>query len=345
MKAYTRRRLAASAKLGLAAVPFAVVLRALEGGFLPGSVILGFCLGFTVGVAELFLLRNWLKGLPFLVHVVAKSVALVALMAVGYAALNVLDVVIGGDTWQEYLQTVLSRSTLTGLLAAFGVIAFLLFFVQLDRLLGPGVLLGYLTGRYHRPRREERIFMFLDLTGSTTLADEMSADRYFEFLHRSFTEMSEPILEADAHIYQYVGDEVVLTWTRRSGLDEGNCIRVFFLIEDHLRSQRERFMTEFGKFPSFRAGVHGGEVITAQIGELKREIVYNGDVLNTAARIQAQCRELDRELLVSADIVGELELDDEFSLEPLGPVPLRGKAEAVELWSVERMPAGERPSW
>ncbi len=337
MKAYTRRRLVASAKLGLAAVPFTVGIRAIEGGFLPGAVVLGLGLGFTVGVAELFLLKNWLRNLPFLVHLVVKSVVLVCVMGVAFAVLNILDVLIDGISWQEYGQNIFQGATLVGLAQGLVVISFLLFFVQLDRLLGPGLLLGYVTGRYHHPRREERIFMFLDLKGSTTLADDMSADRYFEFLHEYFTEMSEPILETDAQIYQYVGDEVVLTWTKKGGVTEANCIRVFFLIEEHLLAQGDRFLRRFGTTPSFKAGVHGGEVITAQIGELKKEIVYNGDVLNTTARIQAQCNELGHNLLASAELVNSLSLSPDYVIERLGLVPLRGKAQPTELCAIRRL--------
>jgi len=206
--------------------------------------------------------------------------------------------------------------------------------VQLDRLLGPGVLLGYVTGRYHHPRREDRVFMFLDLKGSTSIADHMEADKYFGFLHQYFTEMSEPILETDAEIYQYVGDEIVLTWRMKAGLEEGACVRAFFLIEDQIRANRELFLSRYGVVPEFKAGVHAGEVITAQIGELKSEIVYNGDVLNTAARIQAACGELGRKLLVSASLVDRLGLGPAYAVERLGPTRLRGKEEPIELCAV-----------
>jgi adenylate cyclase len=164
----------------------------------------------------------------------------------------------------------------------------------------------------------------------------MSADRYFEFLNEYFREMSEPILEADAQIYQYVGDEVVLTWTRKRGLSEGNCIRVFFLIAEQLQAQRDRFLRDFGTIPAFKAGVHGGEVITAEIGELKKEIVYNGDVLNTTARIQAKCNELGYTLLVSAELADSLTLGVDYSIDRLGLVSLRGKAQAIELCAIRR---------
>ncbi len=337
MNAYTRRRLLASAKLGLAAIPFSVVLRLAHGyGIAPGSFAMGFGAGFAVGVAELFLLKNWLKDVPFLAHLAVKSLMLVGIMYLTFAVLNLLDVFVDGMTWQAYVQTIFQRETLIGMVEGLGVIALLLFFLHLDRLLGPGVLLGYVTGRYHRPRREFRLFMFLDLKGSTTLADNMIADSYFGFLHRYFTEMSEPILETDAEIYQYVGDEVVLTWKMRNGLEEANCIRVFFLIEDQIRAHRDHFLQAYGVVPEFKAGVHAGEVIIAQIGELKSEIVYNGDVLNTTARIQALCNELGQKLLVSAELMERLSLGPEYTVIELGAVPLRGKAETFGLCAVNR---------
>ena len=174
-------------KLGLAAVPFWVLITFAEGETVnAGTVVVAFGLGFSVGVAELFFLGGWLKGLPFLVHLAVKSLAIAAVMWIAFAVLNILDVIIDGITWRAWAQVLVEPQMVVGLVRGVAVIAFLLFFVQLDRLLGPGVLLGYVTGRYHHPRTESRIFMFLDLKGSTTLADEMDASRYFSFLHEYF---------------------------------------------------------------------------------------------------------------------------------------------------------------
>jgi len=179
--------------------------------------------------------------------------------------------------------------------------------------------------------------MFLDLKGSTRLADKMDADCYFDFLHRYFSEMSEPILETEAEIYQYVGDEIVLTWKMSRGLEAANCIRVFFLIEDQIHARRDYFLQKYGIVPEFKAGLHAGEVITAQIGDLKREIVYNGDVLNTTARIQALCNQLGQKLLVSSELMECLSLGSEYTALELASVPLRGKAEALALCAVNRI--------
>ncbi len=100
INAYTRRRLLASAKLGLAVVPFYLALHFIHGyGITPGSFVLPFGLGFAIGIAELFLLKNWLKGFPFLAHLSVKSLMLIVIMYLAFAVLNLLDVFIDGITW------------------------------------------------------------------------------------------------------------------------------------------------------------------------------------------------------------------------------------------------------
>ena len=111
---------------------------------------------------------------------------------------------------------------------------------------------------------------------------------------------------------------------------------MFYLIEDQIHSHLDHFLQTYGVVPEFKAGVHAGEVIIAQIGELKSEIVYNGDVLNTTARIQAQCNQLSQKLLVSAELMESISVGPEYTVFKLGPVPLRVKAEALELCAVSR---------
>lgn len=338
MRAYTRRRFLAAVKLGLAALPlFALVRLGHDGVLTPGIFLFGFLAGFVVGFVELFILRTRLPDLPFALHVALKSVIILAVLYIMFALLQTLDVLVAGDTWSDYREAVLNPALLPALLEVLGIIAFLLFFVQLDRLLGPGVLLGYVTGRYHRPRREERIFMFLDMKGSTTLADRLGATRYFALLQDYFHAMSEPILESNAEIYKYVGDEIVLTWSLEDGLEEANCIRVFFRIADEIANRAERFSSQYGVVPEFKAGVHCGHVVSAQMGELKSEIAYSGDVLNTAARIQAQCNEVGHRLIISGDLAERVRLAPPLFASNIGPQLLRGKPDPVDLFAVEHL--------
>jgi adenylate cyclase len=207
----------------------------------------------------------------------------------------------------------------------------IVFFRQLDRLLGPGVLLRYVLGRYHRPRREARIFMFLDLKSSTSLAETLGPETYYALVNEFFRDLATPVLDSSGEIYEYVGDEAVLTWTEDQGLREANCIRVFFDLAARIDQRREAYLERFGAVPDFKAGVHLGEVITAEIGDLKKSLVFNGDVLNTGSRIEGQCNQLGKRLLASSELVERLVLPPEWVVEDMGEVRLRGKSEPLRL--------------
>ena len=94
---------------------------------------------------------------------------------------------------------------------------------------------------------------------------------------------------------------------------------------------REYYKSKFGHVPAFKAGLHFGDVITAEIGDLKKEIVYNGDVLNTTARIESMCNKYDQQLIASKELVSHLKLPDFIVAKSLGPVFLRGKADTIAL--------------
>ena len=171
---------------------------------------------------------------------------------------------------------------------------FINFVRQLNRMLGPGTLMNLLLGRYHRPVAEDRIFMFLDLNDSTAIAESLGPLRFNDFKNDFFYDVAEPVLQTRGQIYQYVGDEVVVTWTTERGLRQGNCLRCVFLVSERIHEHKDRYLAQYGLVPEFKAGLHGGPVVTAEIGDIKKDIVHSGDTVNTAARVEAQCRPLDR---------------------------------------------------
>jgi adenylate cyclase len=214
-------------------------------------------------------------------------------------------------------------------------VSFLINFVrQLNRMLGPGTLVNLLLGRYHRPVAEDRIFMFLDLNDSTAIAATLGPLRFNDFKNDFFHDIAEPVLETRGQIYQYVGDEAVVTWTIEKGLNQGNCLRCVFLVSERIHEQKDRYLARYGIVPEFKAGLHGGPVVTAEIGDIKKDIVHSGDTVNTAARVEAQCRPLERRVLVSADLLRRCQVPEELEIEDMGEQELRGKVEALRLYSV-----------
>ena len=201
---------------------------------------------------------------------------------------------------------------------------------------GPGNFRNLLLGRYFHPRSEERIFMFLDLRSSTTIAEKLGNRKYFQFLHDFINDATDPILYTKGDIYQYVGDEIVISWTMPNGLQVNNCINCFFDIQAAIQAKSQYYTKEYGYIPEFKAGLHFGSVISGEIGLVKKEIAFSGDVLNTASRIQSECNKHQLDLLLSDELVNLLNLPNNHEVKSIGKIQLRGKAEEVGLSTITR---------
>ncbi len=271
------------------------------------------------------------RSMPFMKAVVIKSVLYLSVIAVPVLITGFIGGILQGSAFRDFMSWMMSADFPITLLIIYPIHLVVSFARHLNRLLGPRTLLRYLRGTYHRPRVERRIFMFLDMKSSTTLAETLGGQKYFSLLNTFFRDISEPILEREAEIYQYIGDEVVLTWPVKAGFRDANCIRVFFEILAEVERRRAYYEAEFGHVPEFKAGLHFGDVITAEIGDLKKEIVYNGDVLNTTARIESLCNEHGQQLIASEELVTHLVVPNFLVAKSLGPVVLRGKAEPMPL--------------
>ena len=199
---------------------------------------------------------------------------------------------------------------------------------------GPGVFIKFLSGSYFEPKNEQRIFMFLDLRGSTQIAEKIGEQKYFRFLQRIFKDITPVLLSTKAEVYQYVGDEIVLSWSIKNGTKNLNCIRCFQNISELLRKSEAVYNSNFGAIPEFKAGLHVGSATVGEIGVLKRDIVYSGDVLNTTARIQSACNRFGVSLLLSEELLNHFPKDT-LNAKSMGKVELRGKSVALSLYSLQ----------
>ncbi|OHX64760.1 adenylate/guanylate cyclase domain-containing protein [Flammeovirga pacifica] len=202
---------------------------------------------------------------------------------------------------------------------------------QLKDILGPELFSTVIQGNYYVPKEEERIFMFLDLNNSTTIAECLGHLKYSHFISDCYTFMTDAIDQNKASVYQYVGDEIVLTWPLKKGLKNNRCIQILFDIQNELESKRDYFINNYGSVPVFKAGVHAGNVAATQIGVIKREMAYHGDVVNSTSRLQEMCKELNVNYLISEFLVKKLN----YNFVELGVVQPRGKYQKIKVFGLE----------
>jgi len=199
--------------------------------------------------------------------------------------------------------------------------------LQVSDKFGPGILWKFLTGKYYHPRQEERIFMFLDLRSSTAIAEKMNSKKFSELLKEVYHDITESILNSQGEIYQYVGDEVVITWPVDRGLAGDNCLLCFFRIQRALEQRKEHYMREYDLLPSFKVWLHIGEATVGEIGVIKEDIVY-------PSRIQGECNNQKVNILLSSVLIERMQLNGGYRQIALGEFPLKGKKERTALFTM-----------
>jgi class 3 adenylate cyclase len=287
------------------------------------------CFGWAANLYFNSRASRWLRTWPLVAEIALRACVMATTIAAVIAGLEVLI----------YARP-LSARWLLGDFPRILAISFVLSIMfgaifELTRLIGGRVLLNVVLGRYRHPTREDRVLMFLDLAGSTSLAETLGEVRMQELLTRFFFEIDGPIVAHGGEVHAYVGDEVIVSWPFAAQVNR-NCLDCFFAVEDRIEEGADSYLREFGSVPQFRAALHAGPVAISECGDSRRQLAYFGDTMNVTARLQDHCKIVGRSLLVSADLLRQVSPTPDLRVVALGQVALRGRAATVEIFAVER---------
>jgi len=290
---------------------------------------IGVLLGGLAGVAEHVLPDRRFQRLSLLEAVLARTAGYAVAGAICLAlVLSVEPASLGdcayGDCVRDYIVGPLFLRDLA-FTTAFAFFA--TFTAHIVLLVGTRNFGRLITGRYRKPRELDAVFMFVDLRGSTAIAERLGHERYSAFLRDFFTDVSGPVHEARGEVYQYVGDEVVVVWPRQR--DASRWLECFRGMRSAVEAERATYEARYGMVPEFKAGVHAGPVVVSEVGTLQRAHVYHGDVLNTAARLQSKCNETGFDLLVSDAGMRFLSPPEREGFTAVGSMTLRGRSGPV----------------
>ncbi|MEM7377311.1 MAG: adenylate/guanylate cyclase domain-containing protein [Pseudomonadota bacterium] len=299
-----------------------------------GASIAGGIAAFEVGYVH-HPRGRWLRRQPLALFIALSAVVWVSVMIF---SLQVLPLWLGDSSSARYAEDgafFVDRLFRADMLFSVAVGLIMTATMRLRSLVGGRLLFEFLTGRYRRPVDERRIFLFLDLCDSTAIAEALGSVGYHAFLRDFIETLEHPIAQHGGEIYQYVGDEIVATWPVGIPEANGRVIRCHVAMEAAIAHRRTEFASRHGHVPTFRSGVHCGDVVAGEIGERRRQIVFVGDVVNTAARVEATARERGARVLVSDALLALTTLPRGVTARSIGPIRLKGKAEALELYELD----------
>ncbi|MBE2246375.1 MAG: HD domain-containing protein [Candidatus Competibacteraceae bacterium] len=305
------------------------------------GIISGLLIGLSLRIGDRWFDRYIIRKFSFPVSLVIGTMMLILLFkASQYAGMILYDLMVAEMRFSEITESrifhdIISSQGVFILLWSAFLISLILNTIKLtSRIIGPGMMKSYLIGRYHKPVEEERIFMFLDINSSTSMAEQMGIEKYHDMLNRFFYDIGSPISRSRGEIYQYVGDEVVVTWKMKDGLEQANCIRCYFRILKQMEKMKPEYTSLFGFMPEFKVGMHAGKVITGEVGRTKTEIVFHGDVINTTERILNQCINLGKKILISENLIRRIALLPNVHAEYVTTRLFKGKENEVSLYTL-----------
>src|SRR6266852_5087110 len=326
MNARLERKLRSLAALVAAGLVAGIVFAIAPGRTSPSSYVVGASYGLLMSVAlgstELFVLegpmREWLGGLSFATSLMVRSTIYVAIITViQWFQLGEVIAGLSPDTstfWSSFIYSAVLSVVMN---LALGV----------TNIIGPRAFLNFFIGRYHTPVEEKRFVLFVDIAGSTGLAERLGGIAIHRLLDRTFRLLTVAVVDYRGEVLNYVGDEVIVTWPERGGAVDCRPIRCFMAMRDELTSAASRLEHEFGAVPRIRGSLHFGPVIVGEIGDIKRAIVFNGDVMNTAARLEELSRGVDGGFLVTRAAMERFGPTPPFAVRDLGQLQIRGRAD------------------
>ena len=213
------------------------------------------------------------------------------------------------------------------------------FFLHLRLVVGGDHLHAIFTGRYREPVLEDRVFVFIDLVDSTAIAQELGPLEFTHFKHDFFSDLSDAVLGTDGLIVQYVGDEVMLTWSVADARATGGPLDFVRLAHERLGARESYYLDTYGVLPRFRTGVHTGQVVVAEVGDIRRDIVYSGDVVNTAARLLQACRPNGHAILISREAHDLMPEAFRQNFQAREALELRGRIDRLDVFADRPAPS------
>ncbi|MDI7861045.1 adenylate/guanylate cyclase domain-containing protein [Rhizobiaceae bacterium n13] len=278
-------------------------------------------------------LYHWVRAQTTPVFFILALLITFALMTCGSTIAGILVWATGlyDFTWDRAI-TPSFRASVYALVLSLVIV----FVLRVRELLGRDVFASLLSGRYRRPTQESRVFLFVDLADSTTFAERHGDLRTQEYLGAIFASLAEPVRRHNGAIVDYVGDCAIITWPLDRALKHAECVECVFDIFEQIEADSAYWIENFGETPRLRAALHGGAIITAEIGVDRHKITFFGDTVNTTSRIEGLCKTLGRPFLMSSDLFDRISLPATVKAEYLGEHSVKGRGQALGVYALSR---------
>ena len=308
------------------------------------GTLIGFFGGIIIAVFEFKIFNPQYRKLSFLTVLILKTILYFLsflVLIIGIKAF--IDSWFKGLSFVDYLASpdfrnfVLNEDFDVILTYTFLLLSITTFSLQISRKIGYSMMLDIITGRYHTPSEEERIFMLLDIKSSTSITELLGDLKYHQFLNDFYYDITKCILTAKGNIYRYVGDEIIVYWKMNAGLKNANCLQTYNLIKFVMKSQSAKYYNKYGLVPEFITCFHSGKIVVGEIGEVKSQVVFSGETLSELQKLKKISSLYNRDLIISGYLVNKIKLPDNYHMEEMGYIPAVNYQEGEAVYALKEI--------
>jgi adenylate cyclase len=226
------------------------------------------------------------------------------------------------------------------IIVAFSVIGIVI--MRAVHFIGIDTLFHLMIGTYHRPVVEQKVLMFVDINNSTALAEGLGALQIKSLVGKFLFDISKPITDFGGEIYLYKGDGLIAIWHWREAVRDDRILRALDAVFAAMRRERAAYLAQFGVVPSFRIGVHGGDVVVSEQGDIKRSIGIYGSTINLAARMEDAAKAHGVACAISGDVAQALR-DPTNRLQRIGFERVKGISAEIPIFAYSETEPGVEP--
>lgn len=190
-----------------------------------------------------------------------------------------------------------------------------------------------------RPELLTGTVLFGDLRGFTTYAEGRPVDEVIEAINMYLTLMTDAVLDHGGTIVDYMGDGIMAAFGAPVASDEHAelALAAARAMAGEQLATFNAWLSTTGVEQPLRMGIgiNSGPVMSGSVGSPRRlDYAVIGDTTNTASRIEAMTKELDRAVLFSQQTRDELREPPQDAV-ALGEFEIRGRNATIALWALD----------
>jgi len=179
---------------------------------------------------------------------------------------------------------------------------------------------------------EAMTVLFADIRDSTSLTEQLSSEDAFVLIADFFARSARVVRDHRGSVDRYLGDGYMALFPR--------CVEDALDAALALQSAVNDLNRE-GLGPAIEIGVglHTGPVTFGTVGDARHiDTTVVSDTVNTAKRVEGISKRLREAVVATEDVMYQVRDSSRYFVRPLGPQPVRGKREPIDVMAVEPLP-------